>query len=40
MEYKEMGKEFYEEIPVLFERFEVLYDEDRKKGISFATDLR
>lgn len=30
IEYEEKGKEFTEEIPVIFERFEVLYDEDRK----------
>jgi len=30
MEYREAGKPFNEDIPVLFERFEVVYDEDRK----------
>ncbi|MBN2658927.1 MAG: GNAT family N-acetyltransferase [Spirochaetales bacterium] len=30
LEYKEEGKIFSEDIPVLFERFEVIYDEDRK----------
>lgn len=30
MEYEEEGKVFSEDIPVLFERFAVIYDEDRK----------
>lgn len=29
MEYEEAGKVFNEEIPVIFQRFEVIYDEDR-----------
>lgn len=31
IEYEEKGKDFSEEIPVLFERFEVIYDVERKK---------
>ena len=30
LEYEEKGLEFTEDIPVVFERFEVIYDEDRK----------
>ena len=30
MEYKENGKEYHDKIPVIFERLEVIYDEDRK----------
>lgn len=30
LEYEEQGKKFSEEIPVIFERFKVIYDEDRK----------
>jgi uncharacterized protein YhfF/GNAT superfamily N-acetyltransferase len=30
LEYKEAGKTFSEEIPVIFERFQVIYDEDLK----------
>ena len=29
-EYKEKGKEFSENIPVIFERFEVIYDKEKK----------
>lgn len=29
-EYEEKGKEFSEEIPVIFERFKVIYDEEKK----------
>jgi uncharacterized protein YhfF len=29
-EYEEKGKVFSDEIPVIFERFEVIYDEEKK----------
>lgn len=31
LEYEEMGKKFNEDIPVIFERFKVIYDEDIKE---------
>ena len=33
LEYEEHGKEFSEDIPVIFERFEVIYDEDRRLSL-------
>lgn len=30
-EYEEKEKKFSEEIPVIFERFEVIYDEEKRK---------
>ena len=32
-EYELSGKPFHDGIPVLFEKFELIYDEDRKKGV-------